>query len=345
MALSWHFLLDSKNVDLPGITALSSSPKPNTQLVDQEIFAGTKRGSILRLVVDRKGNADVKEELNDQDSGLPYPVYSIAIDATGCLLFCGKGDRFVSTWMRSSDTKEWKSRERLGPHTGWVKDVVYMADHVHSIGCNCIESWKLSSSSPGNNKWTHWNKSCIENCPEMGATLSSDLLCLSPYDQGAFFVGGVDGRIHLWDHSQSMKEPIDTISAHDGRINALLYLQERGVLLSASHDGTIKCWNARSLLSGPLVATTLCIPDERVTSLSAVQGTNTFVFGTHKGQVGVVSIEQENNDLSLVLESALVVDGQPVINALCAVPAEGSFRYALVIGHSLGMTISTLEPN
>eukprot|EP00551_Chaetoceros_affinis_P007780 CAMPEP_0203670362 /NCGR_PEP_ID=MMETSP0090-20130426/6452_1 /ASSEMBLY_ACC=CAM_ASM_001088 /TAXON_ID=426623 /ORGANISM="Chaetoceros affinis, Strain CCMP159" /LENGTH=262 /DNA_ID=CAMNT_0050535195 /DNA_START=169 /DNA_END=954 /DNA_ORIENTATION=+ len=43
----------------------------------------------------------------------------------------------------TSNKKNWSINSRLGPHTGWVKDVIYdhTNDLIYSIGCNCIEIW------------------------------------------------------------------------------------------------------------------------------------------------------------------------------------------------------------
>ena len=73
-------------------------------------------------------------------------------------LVCGGGDRYVTIWEETkhiSNDKEsppapWKVTARLGPHTGWVKDIVYNSKQkrIYSIGCNCIESWENTLPPP-----------------------------------------------------------------------------------------------------------------------------------------------------------------------------------------------------
>eukprot|EP00978_Attheya_sp_CCMP212_P016999 scaffold45028_cov51-Attheya_sp.AAC.1 len=234
-----------------------ASPKQAT------IFAGTKRGSIVPFTItshDRRRRLDSQEPYNammihegvplQDDSAIgqmvkPYPIYSMVshhgkdVD----FLFCGGGDRYITVWEKryssssssssSSLMPEWKIAARLGPHTGWVKSVVYDSNLnlLHSIGCNCIETWsrqELTTNNPGETNhvndsgqdhspirridysWKHLKKRKIDSCPTNGSTLSSDLLCLCllnpAFDKNILYSGGVDGRIHKWTSSCDTKE-------------------------------------------------------------------------------------------------------------------------------------------
>ena len=242
------------------------------------IHVGTKRGSLKRITWS-DANADADPDLAGGDhlySNLhvhdydhankftlkPYPIYSmIYLDAPqDNQILCGGGDRYITVWKNvgvdstSTDTRissttsvmngKCQVVSQLGPHTGWVKDMVYYSpsspssssgiQFLFSIGCNCIEIWKMSvigddggigTSKPKSNSdhcsWQHDSKLEIDSSLEMGCTLSSDLLCLglgickatsarpSSQSQGrsdidshtrsAFlFAGGVDGRLHRW---------------------------------------------------------------------------------------------------------------------------------------------------
>ena len=74
------------------------------------------------------------------------------------------------------------------------------------------------------------------------STLSGDLLCLC--DSGevdCFYSGGVDGRIHAWSHNVTVRDPLYSTSAHNGRINVMDYSYATNLLISAGNDGTIQC--------------------------------------------------------------------------------------------------------
>jgi hypothetical protein len=121
--------------------------------------------------------------------------------------------------------------QKLGPHTGWVKDMVLIEDDaedategnnstvsssctLYSIGCNGIEIWKsytrgsdaavAQEEAREDARWRNAGKWTIESSA-LGCTLSSDLLCLAA--QGG--VGGRRRRAHprLVDRSQPRQHP------------------------------------------------------------------------------------------------------------------------------------------
>ena len=185
------------------------------------IHVGTKRGSLKRITwSDADHNPDPalgndlysNMHVHDYDhiNDTPYPIYSmIYLDAPqDNQILCGGGDRFITVWkcvgVDSTSTgtstiamnRKWQVVSQLGPHTGWVKDIVYYSPSspssssgiqlLFSIGCNCIEIWKRNvngdSDSDERNSdhcpWQHDSKLEIDSSLEMGCTLSSDLLCL-----------------------------------------------------------------------------------------------------------------------------------------------------------------------
>ena len=232
------------------------------------------------------------------------------------LLFCGSGDRYITVWHNkgkgTSEEEEegWSVVQRLGPHTGWVKALVPVETpaiklsasetknqplvggvRLHSIGCNRIETWDIFQTeseqeqqqemSP-TSQWRHTRTTrSIESCPNQGSTLSSDLLCLAAW-QDKLLSGGVDGRIHLWSSSPQQKmEPLQSIAAHQGRVNALATVALQQVsndhndnggtsassclLVSAGHDGAVQC---RLLVSSTSSSTTILQDDEPLASIS-----------------------------------------------------------------------------
>lgn len=359
---------ENKIIDNVGVTSLLARQQQDSGDVD--LFVGTKRGKLLHFQY-TDGNMELLGELQDElVESKPFPIFSMTSsmaepdndDVKPFQLFCGGGDRYITVWQQEqSNNKKWRCSQRLGPHTGWVKDVLYdqHSDTVVSIGCNCIESWKRQVDLDSNGSaWKHAVKRSIESSLEEGATLSSDLLCLCHSGEvNRFYSGGVDGRIHAWSCDVAVKDPLYSIGTHSGRINAMVYSHVASLLFSSGHDGTIQC---RRVKAGRPLNT---IPDAqidlleanvnpaRVTALAILQESSDhvkFVAGTATGELtcfeavvkvdSVVTINNYANARYRIAEEA-------VINALCVLaPLEVSSSFwPLVIGHSLGLSLMTIE--
>lgn len=270
------------SVNFNGVTSLLHLGEKSIN-ASLTVLAGTKQGRIQEVTFrcDENGTIDaivlVLNESDDESQPglcnkepLPLPVYSAAESEN--YIFFGGADRYVTVWKK--DVNEiptggsiWKKTQKLGPHTGWVKDLVY-DDHftkrLYSIGCNCIEVWEEHCNGTATN-WRHCKKLMVRSSnASLGATLSTDLLCLSSLVCSLqremiplLVAGGVDGRIHCWDlRSKSFnneRKPmiIHTFPAHEGRVNVLASDASSGVLFSGSHDGSIKCWSFETI-SDPL---------------------------------------------------------------------------------------------
>jgi WD40 repeat protein len=56
-------------------------------------------------------------------------------------------------------------------------------------------------------------------------------------------VGHIDGRVQIWDLSDSaMPERLETFEAHDGPVNALAFNPAAAQLASGGADGLIRLW-------------------------------------------------------------------------------------------------------
>jgi WD40 repeat protein len=113
-------------------------------------------------------------------------------------------------------------------------------------------------------------------------------LCKSCYPH--IFSGGVDGRAHVWDLT-SMESPRLSFPAHNGRLNAMIYNSQSGLLYTAGNDGHVKCWNMASLDSGHYeFVNEYCTghEDSRITCLTnlAVSGPSSdyIVCGNQRGK-------------------------------------------------------------
>ena len=357
----------SKSTLPVGVTALLSLKN------DGGVVVGDKRGNLRveRLRRDKNGTTIGKTIVSATPFGRfvngvtsrPTPIFCLATgDISGTtdmdgdkgshVLFSGAGDRFLSVWQRD-DQGRWVFSTELGPHTGWVRDILYIkqTNHLHSIGCNCIETWvPTSASNPEPGQWQHWKKSSIESSPSEGATLSSDLLCLAASKDSHFFAGGVDGRVHVWD-STTMESPVHSFPAHQARLNALAF-SDKGLLYTGGNDGQVKAWqcDAKKGLFDQLAV--YALENGRVTSLALLDlgscGASTTVLdyeyvlcGTNEGVVLLLQ-SQPDKPSSLKLVTSFQLMHQPIVNSMC-LHREGHDENFLWIGHSAGLSVFPLS--
>jgi hypothetical protein len=252
-------------------------------------------------VHDVSGSSIAKKSIGQEVTLKPYPVYSMTVvpkrdtaksvlsaneETTSTMsvdhfihyhVLTGGGDRYITIWESTTDSRgnqrQLKLQQQLGPHTGWVKDIAFFngvkkgtnddRSLVFSIGCNCIEVWLWDQAN-----YQHVCKLQIESCTELGATLSSDLLCLATYSccvnahfmdslsqsnqqsDSYLLAGGVDGRLHRWvmpksfygfNKSTNGFVKAGVIAAHRGRINDILVCNQIGALLTVGSDGCVTC--------------------------------------------------------------------------------------------------------
>ena len=292
------------------------------------------------------GQSFLDGTINGETTTRPSPIFSLDVAPDNTLVFSGAGNRYVSVWEKDKDDgKHWSCLEKLGPHTGWVRSVLYKeyTGRLHSIGCNCIESWCQMTDS---GKWEHWKKSTIESSPSDGATLSSDLLCLCPMDDDTpyFVAGGVDGRLHVW-NSHTMDAPLfSTAAVHDGRVNAMNYSKKSGLLFTAGNDGTIRCWNCRvQEQCMEMVGEFNVGQDSRVTCIwvDDFGGSQDHIFcGTNAGEVLLSSLR--NKSVPWKLATTFQLAGRPIVNSLC-IQKDAQGKPNLWIGHSKGLSIFALD--
>ncbi len=300
------------------------------------LVAGTKTGSILVSSL-RSNKIDVIqnlswEQLEADEYDPKFPMFSLASsrDDESEMIFAGNGDRFVSIWRR--DSNDFSFLCTLGPHTGWVKDIAYRKSTatLFSIGCNCIESWDCWKA-----EWNHLSKRKIENSPEMGSTLSSDLLSLCLIDDLCLVSGGVDGRMHLWSLDTLEIKPFFSCRSHDGRVNAMAFSAPLGFIFSVGHDGALvisefqvgrlKTTLVVSVKGKPRLST-LCIIHEDLLGCR-------LALGTTCGQIIVMTAKVRQDNVSVVEENRIAIEDQAMIYTLRSCP----IRRSILAGHAKGL--------
>lgn len=335
------------------------------------VIAGTKAGRIHfkdtgLLSEDRQ---DLWNEMGGYESR--YPIYSLSSSSTSSssdmksseevrLFFGGGGDRWISVWKSSIDENRPRFHfvQRLGPHTGWVKDLAFDGERglLHSIGCNCIESWDCKLFPI-----RHISKRLTDNSPTMGSTLSSDLLCLCIIpDDGLLATGGVDGRIHLWLADPSYTtQVICSIGAHKGRVNSLTFSSLLGTLFSVSHDGSIQAYKVSQAARLEFLCKLDFNSEGRKYRMSSAlilselkREDNWFVcnlaVGSSGGDVMFVTAEIDSNRsfMTLRIDDRATVGESTTIYALLAQHRQDVVSPPrLYIGHATGLATLDLSEN
>ncbi|GAX17577.1 hypothetical protein FisN_18Lh228 [Fistulifera solaris] len=301
-------------------------------IVDDEslLLCGTKKGS-LRAFSRTENGVQQHTEVNVTNGR--YPILSMAIDETDRTIFCGGSDRFVTILpyavTHPHDTSHHYSsiadKQRLGPHTGWVKDVLLAPSNIlYSIGCNCIESWQKQSDQ----KWKQGKRWVVDSDVVMGCTLSSDLLCLACQND-TLYAGGVDGRIHVF-----RNEEYSAMAAHNGRVNAVITTTIRGIdyIMSASHDGWVYQWKTHPVDHTRLECVQTFQSQERNTAIVSIRhdrnndAEGLFVVGTSRGTILLLSD-------SLELLQTFCLPEPVTIMAFLHVPDDKM----VLVAHSLGL--------
>lgn len=371
-------------------------------LVEQKRNQDVKNGDFDPVTGNNRNRPDDADEnytdrwieLKSNEYTTKYPIYSTAVMSGKRInspssengnddkkfIFCGSGDRWISVWKLGNannddiiisnsrnQTLDFEFVQKLGPHTGWVKGLVYDDRNrlLHSIGCNCIETWDCSSVDKGHNDHasspiSHITKRTIENCPTTGSTLSSDLLCLCLLPSIAkggkklprlLVSGGVDGRIHLWLSKPTAERtyetttdfdrriPLHTTLAHDGRVNAIVYSSATNAIFTTGNDGLLCVFRA-SLNQGFELVSRLKIEEgskensSRITVASVTrdfdeQGRCSLVLGSSKGELYFVTAE---------INAEGGIDSH--VEGDCMIVAENSMIYTIASEKDSGPTVS-----
>lgn len=343
-----------EQLDGTGITSLLVLP-PHPPAESEEnnnavprVLVGTKRGVLKELRIDRldgRTGGWTARDISDA-SGValnPYPIYSML--ELGGRVLAGGGDRHVTVWNETSPGL-WSVSQRLGPHTGWVKDLAAVTTPggdamLCSIGCNCVEVWSNEEGI-----YEHVTKLQVDSSVEAGCTLSSDLLCLeacTTNERSYLLAGGVDGRIHCWSLEGRKFRKQWAVPCHDGRVNDLVLVEEMNLLMTVGNDGFVKCHEMESNLRPvPGVASSLHM-DSRISCISVireVEGVRGVVVGTASGSAVRFNIARDScGGLVISNMNSEVVQVREPLSKQVTVHTLSPFDGAVFVGHSNGLSL------
>jgi len=297
---------------------------------------------------------------------------TIEINKTTTVLACGGVDRYIKLWSYTLPSKnlhdkdsQWSYLGSLGPHTGWVKDIVFdpSSKVMHSIGCNCIESWglfdvKQDEDSNQAVKFQHVTQRRISSCPinssknSSSSTLSSDLLCLCTHkgkkNNPYLYSGGVDGRIHVWSSQGSSASPLQSVHAHSGRVNCIITSLKLRIMFSSGHDGVVQCRRLSELDDSSQILPLISEIDvgDRVLAMALVKDNTKenaeFVLGTASGKVIIIEAQILNEkSVQLKIKKDWIIEQSVIHDIDVYCPGPDHHKNYIAVGHSDGLTVFT----
>jgi WD40 repeat protein len=170
---------------------------------------------------------------------LPAPNSCLAFSPDGRFLAASQGQT-VSLW----ETASWKELRVLGPHTAGANGLAFRPDGAQLAAACGQEFW---TGGAGEVKiWDVATGQLVHTL--LGHVSGAFAVAFSP-DGRRLASGGVeDGLIKLWDVEAELETL--TLRGHADSIWGLAFSPDGAVLYSASHDQTVRAWDAATVESG-----------------------------------------------------------------------------------------------
>jgi len=184
-------------------------------------------------------------------------IYSLAV--SGELLYAGSDSKNIRVWKHLKDFTGFKS------NSGLVKTIVISDGKIftgHQDGK--IRVWKVSSKNPYNYKrigslptFKEYVKCSMNPKNYVEVRRNKNAVKVKHFDaisslslnkeEGVLYSGSWDKTLKVWRLADS--KCLDSISAHDDAVNAVVSLLE-GSVLTGSADGTVKLWRRVNVQKG-----------------------------------------------------------------------------------------------
>jgi WD40 repeat protein len=213
------------------------SYQPNSRFVEQTTFTPDGQSLILRCADAQirvwriQGSPDLCRKL----AGHPDECWTLAFSPDGRLLASGSDDHTIKLW----DVAAGRELLSLQGHEQTVTAVAFFPDgnRLASVSLDhTLRIWTLSVDALNGQ---------LSARSDLLATLDERLFALAITRDGEHLaVGGGAGTIHVWDTGTLRETP--QFTGHDRTVHALAYSPNGLFLVSASHDKTVRFWDAKT---------------------------------------------------------------------------------------------------
>jgi WD40 repeat protein len=264
------------------------------------------------------------ERGSDERARGPFWCSAALGEAGGVVAFGSSGNHLVCADVDGDGVMTRRcDGDALGPHTGYVRSVVYSRAlrRAYSCACNFIPCWI----------WDDATQSLLSTPEREHLKLfTGDVLKLCVFDDRVVFAGVADGTVRAFDVSRP-REPKDLGTLGDARAN------ERGrvvalavcgdtFIVSGSHDGRVEVHDAMDVRSPALAR--LDIPGGKIHAVARLES-HVLVAG----DFGVKILAFNANDSTLaIIDDAFA--GITTSARAVAVVDESS----VLVGDALGST-------
>ena len=229
-------------------TAPSVGPAPDVG-PGSDIGTGPSPGAGSSLIL--TGHDDSHLRLWQIDAGIPYasgprtlaghsgPIRTVALSADGRWLASSADDQTLRLWSALSGENRW---------------VWPISTPATLLSFSASGQWLASVSLAGNiSLWDPATGVCVG---DVDSTPDSPSALAFSADERWLIVGARDGTMGLWSLDRYTRtgnlgaacEPC-TFSGHQGQVHGLAVSLDGSILVSASHDGTVRWWSLASACS------------------------------------------------------------------------------------------------
>ncbi len=264
-------------------------------------------------------------------TGLSGDVYSVAWSPDSTKIVSGHEDGNARVW----DANTGQLLSTLTGHNQAVVSVDWSPDGAHIVtgsfyDTNDLRVWDattyqvIAARETGTIFEVSWspNSTKVMTALENGFVVIYDIDLGNPLgfaeinsaaltarwspDGSQIAIGDYDGQIHIW--NTSTYDPINTLSGHTDRVEAIAYRPDGSVLASASHDGTIRIWD----ITSNQTVVTYSKPAIFTTSIAWSPDGTQLAYGGENGTVEIVDVPQATQ-LGDVISVAWSPDGTKIV--------------------------------
>ncbi len=232
-------------------------------------------------------------DATDSDAGIQVsdrnrttPIISMTLAEDGRTLATGNYGSTITLW-----DIETRSPSTLNAHQGRVNSLVMVSGRlVSGSGDGSVRVWDVSSAFEVQNP----------------LSAPARVLSLAPANNGTVAAGYSDGSVRIWDVIGG--NLVQNFAAHADQVSGLAFSAgDPTLLVSCSHDATIKVWDLSADV--PLELQQIAL-DSKVTSIDVSADGLLIVSGDYQGRVRFWDLSTGNEDLGRSLPGHTFIIGE-----------------------------------